>query len=65
MPGAMVNEDTRVGNPLTTSREPVGPKRGGDKGSVGDQALMDAVLIVLIAWVFLFLVMFSLRRHNI
>lgn len=65
MPGAMVTEETRVGNPLQTSREPVGPKRAGDKGSLGDQALMDAIAIVVGAWLILFLIMYSLRRHNI
>ena len=65
MPGAMVTEESRVGQPLQTSREPVGPKRAGDKGTVGDQALMDAVFIVAAAWLILFLVMYSLRRHNV
>ena len=50
---------------LTVTREPVGPKTAGSKGSTGDQALMDAVAVVIIAWVLLFLIMFSLRMHNI
>jgi hypothetical protein len=58
-------EDSRVGRPIQTTREPVGPKSAGSKGSPGDVALMDAVAIVLIAWVILFLLGFSLRRHNI
>lgn len=61
----MATEDARVGNPIVTTREPVGPKRAGDKGSVGDQALMDAVAIVLTAWVLVFAIAFSLRRHNV
>ena len=55
---------TQGSNTLTVSREPVGPKRAGDKGSVGDQALMDAVAIILACWVVLFLLFFSLRRHS-
>lgn len=61
----MVKEDERVGRPIVTSREPVGPKNAASKGSPGDVALMDAVAIVLIAWVILFFLAFSLRRHNI
>jgi len=63
MPVAM--EDERQGRPITTTREPVGPKNAGSKGSPGDVALMDAVMIVGIAWAILFLLFFSLRRHNI
>jgi len=61
----MATEDDRVGRSIQTTREPVGPKNAGSKGSAGDQALMDAVSIVLIAWVVLFLIGFSLRRHNV
>lgn len=61
----MATEDDRVGRSITTTREPVGPKNAGSKGSPGDVALMDAVAIVLIAWVIVFLLGFSLRRHNI
>lgn len=61
----MQSESDRVGSPITTTREPVGPKNAGSKGSVGDQALMDSIVIVGIAWVVLFGLMFSLRRHNI
>lgn len=61
----VASEDDRVGRPIVTTREPVGPKNAGSKGSVGDTALMDAVGIVLAAWVILFLLSFSLRHHNI
>ncbi len=63
MPVAVEEEYTSRN--IKTTREPVGPKNAGSKGSVGDTALMDAVAIVLIAWVVLFLLGFSLRRHNI
>lgn len=61
----IATEDERVGRSILTTREPVGPKNAGSKGSVGDTALMDAVAIVLGAWVLLFLLTFSLRHHNI
>jgi hypothetical protein len=59
----VLTEPERIGNPIVTSREPVGPKNAASKGSPGDVALMDAVTIVVIAWAITFLLMFSLRRH--
>lgn len=35
------------------------------KGSIGDQALMDAVILVAIAWLVLVVLAYSLRNHNI
>ena len=61
----MVSEDERQGRPIITTREPVGPNNAGSKGSPGDVALMDAVAIVIVAWVILFVLTISLRRHNI
>lgn len=61
----MVTEDQRMGNPIVSTREPVGPKTAGDKGTPGDMAVMDAVMIVGAAWLILFFLAFSLRRHNI
>jgi hypothetical protein len=58
-------EEERQGRAITVTREPVGPKNAGSKGSLGDVALMDAIAIVVAAWVVLFLLAFSLRRHNI
>ena len=65
MASNMITEPERVGSPITTTREPVGPKTAGDKGTPGDMAVMDAVMIVGAAWLILFLLAFSLRRHNI
>lgn len=65
MPGRMVEEDSRIGGNLKTSNEPSGPLKGGDKGSIGDQAFKDAVLIVCICWAIVFATMFSLRAHNL
>lgn len=58
-------EPERQGQTASFSREPVGPKNAGSKGSVGDTALMDAIAIIVIAWVVLFFLAFSLRRHNV
>lgn len=58
-------EAERVGNPIVTTREPVGPKRSGDKGSMGDRALMDAIVIVVAAWAVLLVLAFTLHRHNV
>jgi hypothetical protein len=65
MPGKMQTEREGFSGPLTTSREPVAPVHAGDKGSLGDMALMDAVKIVLLAWAFIFFLGFSLRSFNI
>lgn len=61
----MITEPAQTNNVLVTSREPAAPKKPGDKGSVGDMATMDAVVIIGAAWLLLFGLMFSLRRHNI
>lgn len=58
-------EDKETGRRIQTTREPVGPKNAASKGSIGDQALMDALMIVIAAWVILFVLTFSLRRHNV
>lgn len=50
---------------LTTSREPKGPTRPGDPGSVGDTALKDAILLIIAAWLVLLFLGFSLRGFNI
>lgn len=64
MAGQMVAE-THDAPRLVTSREPVGPRAPGDKGSAGDRALMDGILIIGIAWAILFLLIWSLRSHNV
>jgi len=62
MPMGMENEFTSQN--IKTSREPEGPKNAASKGSIGDKALMDAIIIVLAAWVILFFLGFSLRSHT-
>lgn len=61
----VMTEDERQGRPIKTTNEPVGPKNAASKGSIGDVALMDSIAIVVGAWVVLFLLTFSLRRHNV
>lgn len=58
-------EDSRVGNPLTVSREPVAPKNAKSKGSVGDVALMDSLIIIGAAWLILLFLTWSLRHHTV
>ena len=63
--GTMQTEAEVKSSPLTLTREPKGPKRAGDPGSLGDQALKDAITIILVGWALLFLLAFSLRKHNV
>lgn len=66
MAGAMKKDDSGGNHvPLITSREPVGPKRGGDAGTTGDEAFRDAITIVIGAWIVLFFLVFTLRNHSI
>lgn len=63
MPMAVENE--RVGQPIKMTNEPVGPKSGASKGSPGDVALQDAIALIVVCWLIVFVLMFSLRRHNV
>ena len=65
MAGSIQTEVEDKQSPLTLAREPKRPKRAGDPGSIGDQALKDAVLVIAIGWALLFLLAFSLRKHNV
>jgi hypothetical protein len=60
----MGKEPDGISAPGVFSREPKGPVHAGDKGSPGDQALMDAVFILAACWVILFLLIFSVRRYT-
>jgi len=51
-----------------TARNPAHDPKVKDtsgRGSMGDKAFMDAVLIVVIAWLFLLFLFVSLRHHNV
>ena len=60
-----IKTDSNDPSKLVTSREPEGVKPPGSKGTPGDTALWDALLIVVIAWAILFSLVFSLRRFNV
>lgn len=49
---------------LVTSREPTTQVKGSDK-TAGTQAFNDAVLIIAVAWLIIFALAFTLRKHNI
>lgn len=61
----MASEDERQGRPIKTTREPKGPAKATGPGSMGDQALQDAMIILVACWLILIMLMFSLRRYNV
>jgi hypothetical protein len=65
MAGMMKKDDSSGHVPLTTSREPKGPTLPGGKGSLGDEAFMDAIGLVIVSWAILFFLTFSLRAHSV
>jgi len=65
MAGQFKRDDSGDRVPLVTSREPKGPTLPGGKGTTGDEAFMDAVYLVVGAWVVLFFLVYSLRRYSI
>lgn len=68
MAGTMTAEETNVvelkGMPKNPARDPKKKPREG-KGSIGDVAFQDAVIIVALAWAFLIFLAISLRHHNV
>jgi hypothetical protein len=62
-----ITEEPAKGPPiLATSREPVAPKdKSGKANSVGAQALQDAIIMVVVAWLVLFFLAWTLRAHNV
>jgi len=53
-----------VGTKENPAREP-SKKPATGKGSMGDIAFKDAVLIVVIAWIVIFFLAYTLRHHNV
>lgn len=51
------------GMPANPGRDPKAQVEG--KGSIGDKALMDAIMIVVLAWAVILFLAFSLRHHNV
>ena len=60
----MVTE-TDEANRLVTNREPKAPRKAGDPGSMADQAVKDAIVVIAVCWLILFVLAYSLRKHNI
>jgi hypothetical protein len=60
------DDDSRSEAPLlNTSREPKRRAAAGEPGNIGQTALMDALILVGVAWLLVFFFAFSLRHHNI
>lgn len=53
-----------VGTPGNPARDPHKRPESG-RGSIGDQAFMDAVIIVGVSWLILLFLAYSLRHHNV
>lgn len=66
MPTATESEKvvSLVGTKDNPAREPRKRPATG-KGSIGDMAFKDAVLIVVLAWVIVLFLYVSLRNHNV
>lgn len=63
---AILEEPSKGQPTLATSREPVAAKSAdGKPGTLGMIALNDAVILVILAWVVLFALYFSLRSYNV
>lgn len=52
------------GTPQNPGRDPKSKNRDG-RGTIGDTAFRDAVVIVALAWAFLIFLALSLRHHNV
>lgn len=64
----MASEQEKVvnltGSPQNPAREPTKRPPMG-KGSIGDTTFKDAVVLVVLCWIALFLLYYSLRKHNV
>ncbi len=54
-----------TGSPQKPGREPAPSKNAGEKGSQADIALMDAVIVVGLAWALVVFFAVTLRRYNV
>lgn len=52
------------GMPSNPGRDPKRRPKDG-KGSIGDTALSDAIIVLAVCWALLLLLAYSLRHHNI
>lgn len=62
MPVMTDGSDAQQSPPLVTTVE---PKKETSKNPVGTDAFDKAVIIVIAAWVLLFVFSYSLRHHNV
>lgn len=53
------------GTAANPARDPKKMVAAANKGSIGDKALMDAVVIVALCWIGLIGLWVSLRHHNV
>lgn len=58
-------EDSTGAPRLAQGRDPKWKPADSGKGSVGDRALTDGLIIVGIAWGIVFFLMLSLNAHNV
>lgn len=54
---------TLKGTSENPARDPKVTAKQGNKGSIGDKALMDSVILIAFAWGLLLFLAFSLRHH--
>lgn len=52
------------GMPSNPGRDPK-TRANAEKGTIGDKALMDSLVIVAGAWILLVFLAYSLRHHNV
>lgn len=63
---SIANDDSRAqAPPLRTSRDPKQRAAPGEAGSLGQQAFMDSLILIGVAWLVLIFLAGSLRHHNI
>lgn len=60
----MDNVTSLKGMPDNPGRDPKAKDKSG-RGTIGDNALMDGIVIVVLAWVILVFLVMSLRHHNV
>lgn len=53
-----------LGTPANPARDPSAAKDKGPK-DIGAQALNDGLFVIVVCWLFLFWLAYSLRHHNI
>lgn len=70
VPSWLATEPESTSPPLAgtapgSAREPKRKPAPGERGSIGDKAVIDGLVIVVAAWTILFFLAYSLRHHNV